>query len=409
MPTTVTDKSGNNHTGTPYNGVGFDTEYKAFTFDGVNDYIRRDGIPTPTGSGNFLHTVSMWFKLDSLATTGLLWGMAGETDGTDGTPSDSSLPHAFVNTSGAISWAMWANDAYTSTGIIQAKRWYHCVWTYSGGTNGRKLFLDGIEQILSGGVAALNMVNATSRLAIGIYPHNLSSNPLKGSVANFRLFNRALSQDEIYQLYAYQKEEFGHSTNNLTLKAGRLGIGTSEPRAALDVRGVIRGPGLTIQTVSSYKSDTTIFAGTSVTDISGLSVTIQPKFANSKILVSYDVNMSGKGRVYLRVKRVQGSNTSYFWADQGSGDWTQSPGGGAATSTFAGANDETQVHGFPFKHLDNVDSLNPITYTVQGWTNHSVYNVCINRGFVDTSAAGYGGMGYWGRCVSSITAQEVCQ
>jgi hypothetical protein len=60
---------------------------------------------------------------------------------------------------------------------------------------------------------------------------------MHGKIANFRLFNRALTSDEIYQLYAYQKEDFGHSTNNMTLKAGRLGIGTSEPRGALDVRG----------------------------------------------------------------------------------------------------------------------------------------------------------------------------
>ena len=66
---------------------------------------------------------------------------------------------------------------------------------------------------------------------------------MTGSVANFRLFNRALSADEIYQLYAYQKQDFGHSTNNMTLKAGRLGIGTSEPRVALDVRGEIRAVG----------------------------------------------------------------------------------------------------------------------------------------------------------------------
>jgi hypothetical protein len=38
-------------------------------------------------------------------------------------------------------------------------------------------------------------------------------------------------------LYAYQKEDFGHGDLSMTLKAGRLGIGTSEPRAALDVRG----------------------------------------------------------------------------------------------------------------------------------------------------------------------------
>jgi hypothetical protein len=60
-------------------------------------------------------------------------------------------------------------------------------------------------------------------------------------VANFRLFNRPLSSDEIYQLYAYQKEYFGHGDLSMTLKAGRLGIGTSEPRAALDVRGNILG------------------------------------------------------------------------------------------------------------------------------------------------------------------------
>jgi hypothetical protein len=177
----------------------------------------------------------------------------------------------------------------------------------------------------------------------------------------------------------------------------------------LTVSGGIQVSGLTIQTVSSSKTDTSSFAGTSVTDISGLSVTITPKFANSKILVSYDVNMGGKGRVYLRVKRVQGSSTSYFWSDQGSGGWTQSPGGGASTSSYSGSNTDAEVNGYPFKHLDNAGGLGSITYTVQGWTNHSVYNVCINRGFVDTSSAGHGGMGYWARCVSSITAQEVCQ
>jgi hypothetical protein len=64
---------------------------------------------------------------------------------------------------------------------------------------------------------------------------------LDGSIANFRLFNRALTSDEIYQLYAYQKEYFRHGDLSMTLKAGRLGIGTSEPRAALDVRGNIIG------------------------------------------------------------------------------------------------------------------------------------------------------------------------
>jgi hypothetical protein len=187
------------------------------------------------------------------------------------------------------------------------------------------------------------------------------------------------------------------------LSNGNVGIGTTIPGAKLDVSGNIRGSGLTVQTVSSSKTDTTSFAGTSVTDISGLSVTITPKFDNSKILISYDVSMGGQGRVFLRVKRVQGSSTTYFQSDQGAGGGTQTPGAGAATSTYAGSNTDTEINGFSFKHLDDAGGLGSITYTVQGWTNHSVYNVFINRGMVDTAGS------YWARCVSSITAQEVCQ
>jgi len=42
-------------------------------------------------------------------------------------------------------------------------------------------------------------------------------------------------------LYAYQKEYFGHGNLDMTLKGGRVGIGTSEPRAALDVHGTFQG------------------------------------------------------------------------------------------------------------------------------------------------------------------------
>ena len=64
-----------------------------------------------------------------------------------------------------------------------------------------------------------------------------------GKIANFRLFNRALSGDEIWQLYAYQKDYFQVSPDVVTFKGGRLGIGTEEPRAVLDVRGGIHANG----------------------------------------------------------------------------------------------------------------------------------------------------------------------
>ena len=128
---------------------------------------------------------------------------------------------------------------------VEKGRWYHLVVVYDGGgvtTSSKRLYIDTVQNTkISGHTTSgveINFANTT--LSLGSRVDGTSSH-LTGSIANFRLFNRALTTDEIYQLYAYQKEYFGHSTNSLTLKAGRLGIGTSEPRAALDVRGNIHG------------------------------------------------------------------------------------------------------------------------------------------------------------------------
>ena len=214
-----------------------------FQFDGSGDYIVSTGVPTASGSGNFTHTVSMWFKLDSIGgQSRVLWGMVGEDDGTDGSPSAYAAPHSVVTTSGNITWAMWGNDVHNQTTIV-ANKWYHCVWTYSGGTTGRKMFLDGVEQSFNAAqTAALNMPNATSRLTIGIYPHNLTSNPLDGQVSNFKLWTGvALTADEVAMEYA-----LGRTGKALNITDTAVCIGGRAPRAQLDVRGSITATG-TIQ------------------------------------------------------------------------------------------------------------------------------------------------------------------
>ena len=220
--------------GTANNGtVGGNTSVtdEAFTFDGTGDYITST---VTTGTGNQSFSVACWFKFTTLG--GLLWGFTGTTNGTSGSnPTNNSTPHAYFNTTGSINFDFWANSTVTAEKLIEANRWYAGVWTYDGTT--RKIYIDGTQVHLPQSSTPLSIIDNTSRLSIGIYPTNLSGGPMTGSVANFRLFNRALTTDEIYQLYAYQKEYFGHGDLGMTLKAGRLGIGTSEPRAALDVKG----------------------------------------------------------------------------------------------------------------------------------------------------------------------------
>ena len=231
------DLSGNGKNGTLNGDVGFDSEYKAFTFDEANDYITFDTGKT----GNYIFSVSLWFK-SSGNSIGTLFHMNGDY-ATNNTVwiygAATSLSIGFVN-----------NDYSCDTGKeIADNMWHHASFVYNGnGESGRDIYLDGIH--LGGSVSGssagsnLNLTSTSSISRIGALNHSSGIiHEFKGSIANFRLYNRGLSADEIWELYAYQKEYFGVSPDVVTLKAGRLGIGTSEPRAVLDVRGNLKVSG----------------------------------------------------------------------------------------------------------------------------------------------------------------------
>jgi hypothetical protein len=236
MPATVADKSGNGVTGTPSGGVGFDSTYKAFTFDGVDDQITAT-LTNPAGA--WVHSVSMWFKVNSLSALNTLFSMNTALGA-------NKTPHVVIHTNGNLSYGFSSNDvSFGGPGTIVPNKWYHLIVTYSGGSDisSRKVFLNSVElgffaQAATAGTISALDAYANSTLKIGTYPNG--TNPFNGSIANFRLYNNALSADEIWELHAYQKEYFGVSPDVVTLKAGRVGIGTSEPRAALDVRGSSR-------------------------------------------------------------------------------------------------------------------------------------------------------------------------
>jgi hypothetical protein len=142
-------------------------------------------------------------------------------------------------------------------------KWHHIVCTRAGTTI--KYFINGIDQARPIANSIALSIAANSVFTIGVRAGSqLGNNPMHGKIANFRLFNRALTSDEIYQLYAYQKEYFGHGDLSMTLKAGRLGIGTSEPRAALDVRGDIYGGMPVFFDVRFTSAPTATYAGSRI-------------------------------------------------------------------------------------------------------------------------------------------------
>ena len=228
--TTVDDLTPNGtNDGTAHNGVTVSDG--AFVFDGTNDYISTS-ITTPMT----YHTASMWIQFDSPSQWECVYSIAPSTlSGFDNFNLYVNTNYFRLETGSSGSNFPYYDFHYD----FEIGKWVHLTFIFRGsGLEDCEMYIN--NKRLSRGNGSQNStaditLSGTNILRVGTaystsYFHD-------GKIANFRLFNRILTTDEIYQLYAYQKEYFGHGDLNMTLKAGRLGIGTSEPRAALDVRG----------------------------------------------------------------------------------------------------------------------------------------------------------------------------
>ena len=233
----VLDKSTNNRHGTPSN-VTFNPTWKAFEIESAS--TSNITIPFNSTGGDYVHTIALWFLMDTTAGGNRC---IFTIRGSESTGRQIALIVNQDSTSVGFKYDFYGGDVRYHDPSVVANKWMHVALTYSGGNNSvtsKEIYLNGIRLgVTAQNSTALNLTG-TENLLIG-GDLNSGNASFEGMVANFRMFDRVLPKDEIYQLYAYQKEYFGHGDLSMTLKAGRLGIGTSEPRVALDVRGDIYG------------------------------------------------------------------------------------------------------------------------------------------------------------------------
>jgi hypothetical protein len=64
----------------------------------------------------------------------------------------------------------------------------------------------------------------------------------EGKVANFRVYNKCIKEDQALELWDAQKDQFGLAKSSVTVYKGRVGIGTTEPQAALTVADEVALP-----------------------------------------------------------------------------------------------------------------------------------------------------------------------
>jgi hypothetical protein len=182
----------------------------------------------------YAHTFAFWTKpISNLANA---TQQAFLQLGTHSANSCSAL--RIEESTGIFRWFFHTNDIRYSADHIIFGEWNHIVAAYDGGSEitSRRIWVNGneIHHTVAETPGALSL-SANAPLSIG--SQNGGSSSFNGSIANFRLYSKALNADQIKELYDYQKDYFLGSKSQVTLYKGHLGVGVTEPSGQLELAG----------------------------------------------------------------------------------------------------------------------------------------------------------------------------
>ena len=213
--TTAYDRSGNANNGTLTNGpvrkigrIG-----QALEFDGVDDYVSLGNPASLNITGNI--TVAAWIKFSASQTNKPIvnrWGI-----------DQSYLMTVHYNGNNLISFVIRVSDVNqeaVSVNTYNDGRWHFVVGIFDG-SNVRLNIDNGVENIMGASTAGPIDSPATN-VVIGAY--NNPTNFFTGLIDDVRIYNRALSSDEIRRLYKIgATTKINVPSNTGTLKDGLVG------------------------------------------------------------------------------------------------------------------------------------------------------------------------------------------
>ena len=177
----------------------FGTADKAYDFDGVDDYIKADADNLPTAE----RTVSLWFNANNLDKP-VLFGYGGESC------SASWLMGIRCGATQADAYQLQSHCEvnlllypYTTEPIGS---WYH--WIITTDSSGTIMYVNGTN-VVSDNNFITNTIVIGKHLIIGVCvspwgtdPYtDTTTNYYNGQIDDIRIYNRALTESEIYALY----------------------------------------------------------------------------------------------------------------------------------------------------------------------------------------------------------------
>ncbi|AGH30975.1 hypothetical protein MPVG_00155 [Micromonas pusilla virus 12T] len=221
-------------------------DYPHIIFDGDDTTQFRSALNTYTsGTAN---------TTDNLKTQ----TSAGGTATIDGSWISIELPHKLILQSTRVVSSdgtshvpkrliIYGSNDITNDGWVEVDTTYKSVdanipyqgtgktWTTTASSTGYKNFALAVSQIESTG---------NNRLVVStweLYGTGVDSIPIQigggniDKVANFRVYDKFVGEDQALEIWDAQKDEFGRAKPQMVLQQGKLGIGTDAPQGSLSV------------------------------------------------------------------------------------------------------------------------------------------------------------------------------
>jgi hypothetical protein len=198
-----TDVSNNNNNGTLTNGPTFSSaDYGSIVFDGVDDECNLGNILFNSASAT---TIDMWVNIPSMAVNRYITAKGSAGDGIY-TFICYTGPGPSGGGSSYIRFGMGNQSGSTSTiseyGNLNWNQWYNFIFTYDGS------FVRGYQNAVLRQSSSLsgNLYTTTSPIQLASSKYG---NQAACSISNYKIYNRALSQEEITQNFNALRGRYG--------------------------------------------------------------------------------------------------------------------------------------------------------------------------------------------------------
>jgi hypothetical protein len=208
------DLSGNGYSGNLASSMGASATPKggkigqAFYFNGVDqDVITLGSSPVSDGKLTTTASVSAWIKPDTLSGEHVVFS-SGTGAGPYWWVEQTNSALRWIGVAGALS------NILDSASVLSANQWQYVVFV--GTPSSLKIYLNGAivaqsnDSIITSGTNVVNRIGSTQ------------SRYFSGAMDDVRVYNRALSDSEVMQLYHLGAANVAHS-NTVALSSGLVG------------------------------------------------------------------------------------------------------------------------------------------------------------------------------------------